>query len=91
MKESAKSLLCGARQAVVVSVVLMLVCGLLFPALLSGLSALFFPHQARGSLIEIGGKAVGAQNVGQEFLQDYYMDGAVPPPITITCTWRGRW
>lgn len=73
MKESAKSLLCGARQAVVVSVVLMLVCGLLFPALLSGLSALFFPHQAGGSLIEIGGKAVGAQNVGQEFLQDYYM------------------
>lgn len=73
MKESAKSLLHGARQAVVVSIVLMLVCGLLFPALLSGLSALFFPHQAGGSLIEIGGKAVGAQNVGQEFLQDYYM------------------
>ncbi len=73
MKESAKSLLHGARQAVIVSVVLMLVCGLLFPALLSGLSALFFPHQAGGSLIEIGGKAVGAQNVGQEFLQDYYM------------------
>ena len=73
MKESAKNLLCGARQAVVVSVVLMLVCGLLFPVLLSGLSALFFPHQAGGSLIEIGGKAVGAQNVGQEFLQDYYM------------------
>ena len=73
MKESAKSLLHGARQAVIVSVVLMLVCGLLFPALLSGLSALFFPHQAGGSLIEIAGKAVGAQNVGQEFLQDYYM------------------
>lgn len=73
MKESAKGLLHGARQAVIVSVVLMLVCGLLFPALLSGLSALFFPHQAGGSLIEIGGKAVGAQNVGQEFLQDYYM------------------
>ena len=73
MKESVKRALHGARQAVVVTVVLMLVCGLLFPLLLSGLSALFFPHQANGSLITAGGMTVGAQNVGQEFTQDYYM------------------
>ena len=73
MKESVKRALHGARQAVVVTVVLMLVCGLLFPLLLSGLSALFFPHQANGSLITAGGMTVGAQNVGHEFTQDYYM------------------
>ena len=39
----------------------------------SGLSALFFPHQAGGSLIEVNGRAVAAKNVGQEFLQDYYL------------------
>lgn len=73
MKDRAKGFLHSTRQAVVVSLVLMLICGLLFPALLTGLSALFFPHQAGGSLIEVGGKAVAAENVGQEFLQDYYM------------------
>lgn len=73
MKERAKSFLHSARQATVVSLALMLICGLLFPALLSGLSALFFPHQAAGSLIEVDGKAVAAEHVGQEFLQEYYM------------------
>ena len=73
MKERAKGFLHNTRQAAVVSLVLMLVCGLLFPALLTGLSSLFFPHQAGGSLIEVNGKAVAAENVGQEFLLDYYM------------------
>ena len=73
MKERAKGFLHNTRQAVVVSLVLMLICGLLFPAFLTGLSALFFPHQAGGSLIEANGKVVAAENVGQEFLQDYYM------------------
>ena len=42
MKERVKSFLGHTRQALAVSLVLMLICGLLFPALLSGLSALFF-------------------------------------------------
>ena len=73
MKESVKGILHGGRQAVVVTVVLMLLCGLLFPLLLTGLSSLFFPHQAGGSLIEVNGQVVGAKNVGQEFTQDYYL------------------
>lgn len=73
MKERAKGILHGTRQMFVVTIVLMLICGLLFPLLLSGLSALFFPHQAGGSLITVDGKAVAAENVGQQFLQDYYL------------------
>ena len=73
MKERTKKFLQSTRQAVVVTVVLMLICGLLFPLLLTGLSALFFPHQANGSLITVGDKTLGAEYVGQEFTQDYYM------------------
>ena len=73
MKESAKSLLHGARQPVVVTIVLMLICGLLFPCLLTGLSALIFPSQANGNLITVNGQTVGAKYVGQEFTEDYYM------------------
>ena len=73
MKENIKGMLHYIRQAFGVSLVLMLVCGLLFPLLLSDLSAILFPHQAEGSLIEINGKAVAAENVGQEFTEDYYL------------------
>lgn len=73
MKESTKGFLHGARQAIIVTVVLMLICGLLFPLLMTGLSSLFFPHQAGGSLLDVNGKTVAAKFVGQEFLSDHYM------------------
>ena len=73
MKESVKSILHSARQTVGVTVILMLVCGLLFPCLLTGLSALIFPHQADGNLLTVNGQTVGAEYVGQEFTEDYYM------------------
>lgn len=63
------------RQAVTVSVILMLLCGLGFPLLLNGLSAVLFPRQAHGSLVEVNGEAVGSAHVGQEFTQDYFMKG----------------
>ncbi len=73
MKESVKKFLHGFRQMFLVTIVLMLICGLLFPCLLTGLSSLFFPHQADGSLITVNGQTVGAEHVGQEFTKDYYM------------------
>ena len=63
------------RQAVLVTVVLLVLCGLVFPVLLSGLSAVIFPSQAKGSLVTADGIAVGAKNVGQDFTEDYFMWG----------------
>lgn len=63
----------GLRQAVTVTVVLMVLCGFLFPVCLTGLSQLFLKDQANGSLIEVDGKAVGAKYVGQEFTEDCYL------------------
>ena len=60
------------RQAVLVTVVLLVLCGLVFPVLLSGLSAVIFPSQAKGSLVTADGIAVGAKNVGQDFTEDYF-------------------
>ena len=53
----------------------MLLCGLVFPCVLTGLSALIFPKQAGGSLITVDGQTVGAEHVGQEFTEDYYLWG----------------
>ena len=76
MKDSAKTkngFLHNGRQVVLITVVLLIICGLLFPLLLTGLSSVLFPHQANGSLIEVDGRIVGSEHVGQEFTQDYYL------------------
>lgn len=73
MNERTKGALDGVRQMLLVSVVLMLLCGLLYPLLMTGLSTVIFPRQAAGSLIEIGGRPVAAAHVGQQFVQPYYL------------------
>ena len=55
MKESVKKLLHGTRQSVMITVVLMLICGLAFPCLLTGISGLIFPSQANGNLVSVDG------------------------------------
>lgn len=73
MNESVKRFLHTGRQALFVTLVLMLICGLGFPCLLTGLSTLIFPKQAAGNLLTVDGKTVGAKYVGQEFTEDYYL------------------
>lgn len=63
----------GVRQAATVTLVLLLVCGLGFPLLLTGLSSVFFPQQAQGNLVYADGEAVGSAFVGQDFTEDYFM------------------
>lgn len=65
----------GLRQSLVVTLLLLLLCGLVFPVLLSGISAVLFPSQANGSLIYADGRAVGAANIGQDFTKPYFMKG----------------
>lgn len=65
----------GLRQALIVILLLLLLCGFVFPVLLSGISAVIFPSQANGSLVYADGQAVGAANVGQDFTEPYFMKG----------------
>ena len=65
----------GLRQSLVVTLLLLLLCGFVFPVLLSGISAVLFPSQANGSLIYADGRAVGAANIGQDFTKPYFMKG----------------
>lgn len=65
----------GLRQSLTVTLILLLLCGFLFPVLLYGISAVIFPSQANGSLVYADGQAVGAANVGQDFTEPYFMKG----------------
>lgn len=58
-----------------VTLVLLLMCGLIYPLLLTGVSQLVFKDQANGSLIAINGKTVGSSLIGQDFSDSRFMKG----------------
>jgi K+-transporting ATPase ATPase C chain len=53
------------KPALLLLLVLSVVTGVLYPAVVTGLAQAVFPHQANGSLIVQGGKVVGSQLIGQ--------------------------
>lgn len=64
-----------AARAAIVFIVL---CGIAYPLLCTGLAQLFFPHQANGSLIEdADGRTVGSALIGQSFADPIYFQGRV--------------
>jgi K+-transporting ATPase ATPase C chain len=46
--------------------------GLLYPAVMTGVSELIFPKQATGSLVTVGGMVVGSSLIGQPFAKPEY-------------------
>lgn len=72
-----KSLAKYFKRAFVLTLILLLLCAVIYPLLLTGLGQLFFPKQANGNLIEVNGKAVGSELVGQEFTDDRYFQGRI--------------
>lgn len=60
------------RPAIVVTVQLMLITGILYPGLVTGVAQLVFPHQANGSLVERNGQEIGSALIGQRFARAEY-------------------
>ena len=60
------------RPAILVTLVLMVITGLLYPGLVTGLAQLFFPRQANGSLVTVDGRVVGSLLIGQTFASARY-------------------
>ena len=60
------------RPAILSMVVLTLLTGAAYPALVTGIAAVLFPRQAGGSLIRHGDSAIGSALIGQGFSQPRY-------------------
>jgi K+-transporting ATPase ATPase C chain len=60
------------RPAIVLTLLLCLVTGLLYPGVVTGLAQLLFPWQAHGSLVHANGRIVGSALIGQPFTRPEY-------------------
>jgi K+-transporting ATPase ATPase C chain len=64
------------KQTLVLFAAFVLVTGVIYPLLVTGVAAVIFPWQAGGSLIKgPNGAYVGSQNIGQEFTSPKYFWG----------------
>jgi potassium-transporting ATPase KdpC subunit len=55
------------RPVIGIALLSMLVCGLLFPFVVTGISQAFLPYQANGSLAQVNGRTVGSYDIDNGF------------------------
>ena len=68
------------KRAILAVLLLTLICGIIYPFIITVIAQLFFHKQANGSIIQIKGEKIGSVYVGQNFSSDAYFWGR--PSIT---------
>lgn len=63
------------RPALVLTLLLTVLLGFIYPGIVTGLAQLVFPYQANGSLHYINGKLVGSDLIGQYWTSSKYFHG----------------
>ena len=60
------------KTAVLITLVLTVLTGIIYPLAITALSQVLFPQQANGSLITANGKVIGSELLGQNFAKPEY-------------------
>ena len=63
------------RPAVVITLLLTVLTGLIYPGVITALAQLIFPYQANGSLHTVNGKVIGSDLIGQQWTSPKYLHG----------------
>jgi potassium-transporting ATPase KdpC subunit len=69
------------RPAVVITLLLTVLTGLIYPGIVTALAQLIFPYQANGSLHYVNGNLVGSDLIGQYWTLPRYFHGR--PSVTV--------
>lgn len=65
------------KQSLIISIVMLILCGLIFPLFMTGVSQIVFNKKANGSMIEVKGKKIGSEFIGQRFTDERFFKGRV--------------
>jgi K+-transporting ATPase ATPase C chain len=63
------------RPAIVMTLALTIITGLIYPGIITGLAQVFFPSQANGSILYVNGKPIASSSIGQYWTQANYFHG----------------
>jgi K+-transporting ATPase ATPase C chain len=72
------------RPAVVLTLLLTVLTGLIYPGVITALSQLIFPYQANGSLHTVNGKIVGSDLIGQQWTLPKYFHGRPSATVNLS-------
>jgi potassium-transporting ATPase KdpC subunit len=72
------------RPAIVMTLLLTVLTGLIYPGIVTALAQIIFPYQANGSLHTVNGKVIGSDLIGQYWTSPRYFHGR--PSATINPT-----
>lgn len=61
--------------SILYTIVTVILLGLIYPVVMTGIGMLIFPHQANGSFVESNGKVVGSEIIGQLWTKPQYFQG----------------
>ena len=64
-------------RAIMASLTLFLLCGVIYPLGMTGISQLIFPKQANGSIVEYNGKPAGSEFLGQDLSDERFFHGRI--------------
>lgn len=76
-----RTLLRQFRPAIVLTLVLTIIAGIVYPVVTTGIAQVLFPSQANGSLVYSNGKQVASSLIGQYWTQPQYLHGR--PSVTV--------
>lgn len=65
------------KKSILISITLMILCGLIYPLLMTGISQLILNKQANGSMIVVDGREVGSEIIGQSFTDPRFFRGRI--------------
>ncbi|MGH2514177.1 MAG: potassium-transporting ATPase subunit KdpC [Ktedonobacterales bacterium] len=74
------------RPAILLTVLLTVLVGIIYPLATTGVAQVLFPSQANGSIVYVNGKPVGSSLIGQYWTQPQYFHGRPSATVNLNGT-----